>query len=186
MRPLQAARINRGSTEETVAHRKLREAAQDFESILIASLWKAMRQGVAPAEDGGEDPGRSTLEDMGIEAMANALGAAGGLGIGQLILRKLSPLVEAQPPSPQPTTDKIGSIPPQPVRFKASGSPAALKTSGILPMLKGDESTAGENIRVLSLDHWINRPKATFVGERSDSCGLTLGFLHRAMSRRIA
>lgn len=74
--------------------RKLEKAAGDFESILLASMWKSMKQSFGSSESDGEtDPAHGTLEDWGMEIMSSAVGRAGGLGIGQLILKHLEPLV---------------------------------------------------------------------------------------------
>lgn len=71
---------------------KLKKAAGDFESILLASLWKSMKQSFT-APDADSDPAHGTLDDWGIEVMAGAVGRAGGLGIGRLILEHLGPQI---------------------------------------------------------------------------------------------
>jgi len=72
--------------------RKLRKAAGDFESILLASMWKSMKQSFGTSDSDFEaDPAHGTLEDWGIEIMSSAVGRAGGLGIGKLILKHLEP-----------------------------------------------------------------------------------------------
>lgn len=71
---------------------KLRKAAGDFESILLATLWKGMKEGLGD-DQSSSDPAHGTLEDWGIEIMASAVGRAGGLGIGKLILEHLDPKV---------------------------------------------------------------------------------------------
>ena len=75
--------------------KKLKKAAGDFESILLASMWKAMKHSFGSSETDGADPAGSTLEDWGIEVMAGAVGRAGGLGIGKLILKSLEPAIQA-------------------------------------------------------------------------------------------
>jgi len=77
--------------------RKLRKAAGDFESILLASMWKSMKQSFGTSDSDFEaDPAHGTLEDWGIEIMSSAVGRAGGLGIGKLILKNLEPYVHAE------------------------------------------------------------------------------------------
>ena len=76
---------------ESADQGKLKKAAADFESILLASLWKGMRGGLGDGDGSETDPAHGTLEDWGIEVMASALGRAGGLGIGKLILEHLGP-----------------------------------------------------------------------------------------------
>jgi Rod binding domain-containing protein len=69
---------------------KLKKAAGDFESILLASMWKSMKQSFGTSE-ADSDPAHGTLDDWGIEIMSGAVGRAGGLGIGRLILEHLEP-----------------------------------------------------------------------------------------------
>lgn len=77
-------------TGDSPDDRKLRKAAGDFESILLASMWKSMKQSFGSDDDEfGTDPAHGTLENWGIEVMSGAVGRAGGLGIGKLILKHL-------------------------------------------------------------------------------------------------
>ena len=76
--------------------RKLRKAAGDFESILLASMWKSMKQSFGDSDTDSSDPAHGTLEDWGIEIMSSAVGKAGGLGIGKLILQHLEPIANGQ------------------------------------------------------------------------------------------
>jgi Rod binding domain-containing protein len=71
--------------------RKLKKAAGDFESILLASMWKSMKQTFGTTESEDSDPAHGTLDDWGIEVMSGAVGKAGGLGIGNMILKHLQP-----------------------------------------------------------------------------------------------
>jgi Rod binding domain-containing protein len=72
---------------------KLKKAAGDFESILLASLWKGMKQSFGAPESEDSDPAQGTLSDWGIEVMSGAVGKAGGLGIGKLIMQHLEPAI---------------------------------------------------------------------------------------------
>ena len=81
---------------------KLQKAAGEFESILLASMWKSMKQSFGATED-ASDPAHGTLDDWGIEIMSGAVGKAGGLGIGQLIMKHLEPDLH----SSVPTADKL-------------------------------------------------------------------------------
>ncbi len=69
---------------------KLKKAAGDFESILLASMWKGMKKSFGTPE-ASEDPAHDTLDDWGIELLSGAVGQAGGLGIGKLLLAHLQP-----------------------------------------------------------------------------------------------
>jgi len=80
--------------DASVQERKLQKAASEFESILIGTFWKSMKDSFASDDEDATDPAHSTLDDLGIQAMAGAMSKAGGLGLGRLILRHLAPLAE--------------------------------------------------------------------------------------------
>jgi len=93
---------------ETPDDRKLRKAAGDFESILLASMWKSMKQSFGTTDsEFGSDPAHGTLEDWGIEVMSSAVGRAGGLGIGKLILKQLEPHLAAEKSSSSANSSKV-------------------------------------------------------------------------------
>ncbi len=82
---------------------KLTKAAGEFESILLESLWKSMKESFSdPDEDA--DPTLKSFDEWGIHAMASAVGNAGGLGIKNMILKYLEPTLtgggEVAPPAP--------------------------------------------------------------------------------------
>lgn len=88
--------------------RKLRKAAGEFESILLASMWKSMKQSFGTSDsDFGSDPAHGTLEDWGIEVMSSAVGRAGGLGIGNLILKHLETALSAEKSSGSAHSPKV-------------------------------------------------------------------------------
>jgi Rod binding domain-containing protein len=80
----------------TVADHKLRKAAGEFESMLLANLWKSMKTTFTQPDDDSGDPAHDSLEDWGIQAMSDAVGKNGGLGIAKLILKHLEPKVEPE------------------------------------------------------------------------------------------
>ena len=78
------------SNAEQVA--KLRKAAGEFESMLLESLWKSMKETFEdPDED--SDPTLKSFDEWGIQAMASAVGNSGGLGIKNIILKYLEPTI---------------------------------------------------------------------------------------------
>jgi len=76
---------------DTIDQQKLKKAAGDFESILLSSMWKSMKDSFGDPKEAVSDPASGTVNDLGIEAMSGAVGKAGGLGIGNLILKHLAP-----------------------------------------------------------------------------------------------
>jgi Rod binding domain-containing protein len=96
---VQSANSGRSNSPELS---KLRKAAGEFESILLESLWKSMKETFSdPDED--SDPTLKGFDDWGIQAMASAVGNSGGLGIKNMILKYLEPAL---------TAGKHGATPP--------------------------------------------------------------------------
>ena len=98
------------SVSNTPAGRKLRQAAAEFEGMLLSSLWKSMKSTFAEPDDDSTDPAHDTLDDWSIEAMSNAVSKAGGLGLGKLILKHLEPML-ANSQAPSATNEGKGSAP---------------------------------------------------------------------------
>lgn len=71
------------------ANGKLKKAARDFEALLITDLLKAgpKTSNIEGASDSG---GGESYEDLSTEAVASAMAANGGLGIGRMLLKKLN------------------------------------------------------------------------------------------------
>jgi Rod binding domain-containing protein len=84
---------------DSAEQQKLKKAAGDFESILLASMWKSMKQSFHDPDDPDSDPASGTIEDWGIEVMSGAVGKAGGLGIGNMLIKHLEPNAAGQPAS---------------------------------------------------------------------------------------
>src|ERR1700684_3586462 len=77
------------SAADSANEAKMKKAAGDFESILLASMWKSMKQSFSDPNDPSSDAASGTLNDWGIEVMSGAVGKAGGLGIGKMIVKYL-------------------------------------------------------------------------------------------------
>ncbi len=84
---------------DTPDEQKLKKAAGDFESILLASLWKSMKESFKDPKDNDSDAASGTIDDWGIEVMSGAVGKAGGLGIGNMIIKQLEPAAAGQSPA---------------------------------------------------------------------------------------
>ncbi len=81
------------SISDTPRSQKLRQAAAEFEGMLLSTLWKSMKSTFSTPDDDSSDPAHETLDDMSIQSMSNAVGKAGGLGLGKLILKHLEPML---------------------------------------------------------------------------------------------
>jgi peptidoglycan hydrolase FlgJ len=76
-------------------HRKLTDAAQQFEGMLLQEMLKPMKEH-GFAQDEGEDDGDKdgggfgdTLSSFGTEAMATAIAKGGGLGIARQVIEQV-------------------------------------------------------------------------------------------------
>jgi flagellar protein FlgJ len=113
---------------------RLREAAQQFESLLLAQMLKSMRAG-----DGwlgtGEDASASSAVEMAEEQFAQALARNGGLGLTQTIVAGLSSRTEvATPPPAEPAG--AAADPGQPaahIPLESDGLPPVYSGSRVAP-----------------------------------------------------
>jgi Rod binding domain-containing protein len=95
--------VARGSQPVDVAGespqaQKLRKSTQDFEALLLTQLWQEMEKN--PLADDSSNAvlgaGSDTLKILGMQAMAEAVARAGGIGIARMIYRSLAPALKAQ------------------------------------------------------------------------------------------
>ena len=77
---------------------KLRNAALEFEAILLSSWWDQMQKCSLTPDENGHEPGFDTLQSLGTRAVSLALAGRGGLGIADLMIRQLSPAIKPEVP----------------------------------------------------------------------------------------
>jgi Rod binding domain-containing protein len=66
---------------------KIRQAATDFEALLLAQLMKSARETSGGGADGAEDSEEnSTMIELGEQQFAQALASSGGLGIAKMVI----------------------------------------------------------------------------------------------------
>ena len=73
---------------------KLQKAAGEFESMLLQTLCKSMKETFSDPDDPDNkdsDPTLENFDNFGMQAMAGIVGSTGGLGLKNLILRHLEP-----------------------------------------------------------------------------------------------
>ena len=69
---------------------KIRDAATQFEALLLTQMLRSARAGDAPAESmGGGDGSGSSLVELGEQQVAQALASSGGLGIAKIVIAGL-------------------------------------------------------------------------------------------------
>ena len=79
--------------QSTAQMAKLQKAAQDFEAILINSLWGSMKEGSLTSDDDLQGSSNS-LEQFGMQMVSSALAKAGGLGLAKMIVHALQSKVK--------------------------------------------------------------------------------------------
>ena len=80
--------------DSRLEQKKLKDAATQFESVLIASLLEKFESMAEVPGEGPTDAGGGTMHGIGVQALAANLAASGGLGIAKLLMEKLAPATE--------------------------------------------------------------------------------------------
>ena len=68
---------------------RVRQAAQEFESILLHSWWQSMTESFGNPFEMEGDPAAESFGDLGLQAMSSAIAASGGIGLARMLLEKL-------------------------------------------------------------------------------------------------
>jgi Rod binding domain-containing protein len=76
-----------GSDADGPAQNKINKAAEEFEGMLISSLWKSMGEDMKDSSD--TDSINSSFTDMGLQAVSSAMAKSGGIGVGRILLKAL-------------------------------------------------------------------------------------------------
>jgi flagellar protein FlgJ len=93
-------------TATAARHRKLTDAAQQFEGMLLQEMLKPMKEHgfSGDADSGSDDDGKGgsfgdTLSSFGSETMATSIAKSGGLGIAASIVKQVErqTSIHAQP-----------------------------------------------------------------------------------------
>ncbi|HRF07803.1 MAG TPA: rod-binding protein [Xanthobacteraceae bacterium] len=99
--PVMAALSAASAVAETVeklspaANRKIKETAQQFESVFLTNMFEEMFSGIQE-QDGplGAGPGQSAWRSMLTEEYANTIAKNGGVGVAEHVQRELIALQE--------------------------------------------------------------------------------------------
>jgi Rod binding domain-containing protein len=68
--------------------KKLRKAGAEFEASLISSWWSSMKDS-GLSDDDSTDPGKGTLDQLGMQAISAAISSGKGFGIGEMLVKGL-------------------------------------------------------------------------------------------------
>jgi Rod binding domain-containing protein len=84
---------------------KAEKAAQDFESILLGSLLESLQKSFAGSSE-DSPAGSDNYALMGTQALASAISAHGGIGLGKMILQqwRQTKVPEMRTPEVSPAT----------------------------------------------------------------------------------
>ncbi len=106
---------------------KIEKGSKEFEAILVGSWLQQAEQSFAtvPGADEDQDPGGQQMMSLGVQQLATAMAANGGLGIGKMIAKAMHENADranaqaATPPEP-------GAAQPEPIdttriRAKSTG-----------------------------------------------------------------
>ncbi len=81
---------------QTLSPQKIKEVAQEFESVFLGNMLEEMFAGIEEGPfDGGE--GSATWRSLRTEEMARSISAAGGIGLADHVQRHLIALQESKP-----------------------------------------------------------------------------------------
>lgn len=75
------------SAPDNGKHLKLKKAAQDFEGMLLGTMWKSVGEEMKQSMEG--DSASGSFVDMGVQAVSNAMAKSGGVGVARMLLKKL-------------------------------------------------------------------------------------------------
>lgn len=84
---------------------KLHQACQQFEAILLNTMWSELQNDPLASSD-DSDAGGGSLKSLGMQAMSSAIAGQGGLGLGAMLEKSLSP----QSDSPQPAAAATAAL----------------------------------------------------------------------------
>jgi len=85
---------------------KIEKSAKEFESMLLSNWLQQAEQSMAsvPGADDDEDAGaREQMMSLGVQSLATAMTASGGIGIAKMIAKALHSAADRQQPGVAPT-----------------------------------------------------------------------------------
>ena len=91
--------VNLPSTQRD-SPKKIREAASQFESLLIGQVLKSSHEDGEDSWLGSEDQTASSAMSLADEYLAQAISKHGGLGLAKMIARQLDPSSSSSPVTP--------------------------------------------------------------------------------------
>jgi Rod binding domain-containing protein len=106
---------------------KIEKGSKEFEAILVGSWLQQAEQSFAtvPGADDDQDPGGEQMMSLGVQQLATAMAANGGLGIGKMIAKAMHHNAELAnaggEPQPGPGVPQPEPIEKTRIRVKNTG-----------------------------------------------------------------
>ena len=80
-----------GVNETSKQSKKLRDGAEQFESMMLEQMLKPLHFGAGTGDDNEEVSGAAgSVQDFGTQAVARAISAHGGFGLARQIIRQVT------------------------------------------------------------------------------------------------
>ncbi|MGH9416171.1 MAG: hypothetical protein ACRD01_06040 [Terriglobales bacterium] len=79
---------------------KLHHACQQFEGILLDTMWSELQNDPLASDASSSDAGGGSMQSLGMQAMSSAMASQGGLGLGAMLEKSLSPQLDSPNLSP--------------------------------------------------------------------------------------
>jgi Rod binding domain-containing protein len=113
---------------------KLAKAAQEFEAVLLSHWLEKMQQTFSNSDQSG-DPAHDTLASIGTQAVASALAARGGIGIGNMLRRQCRGSAGSAAEAARPSATSSQNTEPRAVtsHIKAFLEPADISNINRIP-----------------------------------------------------
>ncbi|WNJ99087.1 rod-binding protein [Thalassospiraceae bacterium LMO-JJ14] len=96
---ISAARFAQGAAPASPnAHnmQRMRETAEDFESVFLAEMLRPMFSNIEAASPFGGGAGEKIYRDMQVDEYGKALAKAGGIGLADSIMREMIKMQEGK------------------------------------------------------------------------------------------
>jgi len=97
-------RVGNNAKENKLDRTRLKETAEEFESLLLEHLLKDMRGSIPKSTLFGNDPGRKIFDEMLDGEFARVMSKRGGIGIAEFMVRGMSDDTKVKPAVSNPAS----------------------------------------------------------------------------------
>lgn len=128
--------VRTGSQSLSPEAQRLRKVAQDFESVFLRQMLSGLERTTQVSSGGRSQAGQQTYGSMVVDAVAEAVSGAGGLGLADMLANELSariPLTNASAPSNETIATQV-SPGSRPAELGRSHSKTKIFPQGLSPI----------------------------------------------------